>query len=594
MINLSAMSVDFSFSNDYSAVNNAAAIAWFKANNIGMMNIAWHIEIDPKTGVIMPTGGNQDFPGKQWLTTSLADVAAFAQQATAAGLQVTFKPYFENATLGYNIATDVGGNSENLPAITATMGTYLTQVATMARSVHAAAIVLGTENSAIQRSDYLPFWRSTIAAVRANYTGLLGYAATYFPFKAANETADVRDVAFASLLDFIGADLYLPVASQSAGAATYDQAVAAWTHQQKAWWPDILVGPNTPATLDIVASLKAISDMYGKPLVLTETAYPASTWASWNPARTGGTPDGAEQAILTKAEFDVLKTAGSWFAGALWFGGGARTYGPTYSASGSITTDLAGQPATKALADYIDSVGNFYPTTQVKNEMGAVLRSSTGSFATTLLAQVDSHQATADSALTQIVQQARASSSVATLAYEYFTGKVPSAAGMDYLVSPTGPNTNNINGSYYQSFSLENRYINFAVNLGKVGEGAAAFTAAEGAKTLFEATRDAYSKIFGAAPTDAKLHALLDPSFVLNGVTMTRAEYFAYYGQDGANGIGTKAAMVGWLLAEAAKADVGSYAKSNDAFLIDVGLHNAPFAVDIIGVYGKPDYVFSG
>jgi serralysin len=164
---------------------------------------------------------------------------------------------------------------------------------------------------------------------------------------------------------------------------------------------------------------------------------------------------------------------------------------------------------------------------------------------------------------------------------------------MDFLVSPTGPNANNINGPYYQSFTLENRYINFAVNLGKVGEGNAAFTAAYGAKTLFDATRDAYLKIFGSTPTDTKLHALLDPSFVLNGVTMTRSEYFAYYGQDGANGIGTKAAMVGWLLAEAVKADVGMYAKSNDAFLADLA-DGATFAVDIVGVYGKPEYVFTG
>ena len=144
-------------------------------------------------------------------------------------------------------------------------------------------------------------------------------------------------------------------------------------------------------------------------------------------------------------------------------------------------------------------------------------------------------------------------------------------AGIDYLVSPTGPNANNLNAAYYQSFSLENRYINFAVNLGKVGEGAAAFTAKYGGLTLFEATRTAYATIFGEAPSDAKLHAILDPTTVLNGVTFTRANYFSYYGQDAANGIGTKAAMVGYLLAEAEKADVGVYAKSSDAFVIDLG-----------------------
>ena len=164
---------------------------------------------------------------------------------------------------------------------------------------------------------------------------------------------------------------------------------------------------------------------------------------------------------------------------------------------------------------------------------------------------------------------------------------------MDFLVAPNGPNPNNLNSPYYQSFSLENRYINFAVNLGKLGEGKDAFTAAFGTKTLFDSTRDAYTKIFGSTPTNAKISALLDPSFVLNGQTLTRAEYFAFYGQDGLNGIGTKAAMVGWLLGEAVKADIGTYAKSNDAFLLDLA-DGAAFSIDLVGTYGKPEFAFVG
>ncbi|MFZ4604547.1 MAG: hypothetical protein ACOYM8_19085, partial [Caulobacterales bacterium] len=60
-------------------------------------------------------------------------------------------------------------------------------------------------------------------------------------------------------------------------------------------------------------------------------------------------------------------------------------------------------------------------------------------------------------AIGEIIKVADASTSVATLAYQFFTGKIPSAAGLEYLVSPTGPNANNINSPYYQSFTLENR-----------------------------------------------------------------------------------------------------------------------------------------
>ena len=158
---------------------------------------------------------------------------------------------------------------------------------------------------------------------------------------------------------------------------------------------------------------------------------------------------------------------------------------------------------------------------------------------------------------------------------------------MDYLVSPTGPNANNLNSAYYQSFNLENRYINFAVNLGKLGEGKDAFLAKYGSLSFVEATREAYKTIFGAAPTDAKIHAMID----------SRDDYFAAYGGDGANGIGTKAAMVGWLLAEAQKADLGVMVRSNDAWLTDLADGSAPFAIDILDPakgYYKADFVFGG
>ena len=49
--------------------------------------------------------------------------------------------------------------------------------------------------------------------------------------------------------------------------------------------------------------------------------------------------------------------------------------------------------------------------------------------------------------------------------------------------------------------------------------------------------------------------------------------------------------MVGWLLAEAVKADIGVYAKVNDAFLADL-MDGAAFAVDIVGAYNRPEYTY--
>jgi Ca2+-binding RTX toxin-like protein len=279
------------------------------------------------------------------------------------------------------------------------------------------------------------------------------------------------------------------------------------------------------------------------------------------------------------------------------YGAAAASYSLVFQQGAWVVTDLrAGAPdgtdtlTTVERLNFTDKVVDLTATDHATDVAAAAVLRSSQLFGPSVL--VANGLATAASVVSQMVQAAQATTSVATMAYEFFTGKAPSSGGMDYLVSPTGPNANNLNAAYYQSFSLENRYINFAVNLGKVGEGNAAFTAKYGALSLFEATRTAYATIFGEAPSDTKLHAILDPTTVLNGVTYSRSDYFAYYGLDGANGIGTKAAMVGYLLAEAEKADLGVYAKSNDAFLTDVALHNAPFGVDLVGVYSQPGFVF--
>jgi hypothetical protein len=289
------------------------------------------------------------------------------------------------------------------------------------------------------------------------------------------------------------------------------------------------------------------------------------------------------------------------------YSGAKADYSISSDANGWVITDLRpGSPDGRDTLLHIQvlqfSDGNAplgYATpldATVAAAISSVLRKSPTTSTAAPLANDLSHQiasgGTMDQAISQIVHDASASASVAVLTYEFFTAHTPSAAGMDYLVSPTGANPDNLNAAYYQSFNLENRYINFAVNLGKYGAGASGFSQAYAGLDLMGAARQAYATIFGGTPSDTKLHALLDASVTVDGHAVTRADYFAAYGGDGTGGLGTKAAMVGWLLAEAVKSDVGTYALSNDAFLTDVGLHNAPFAVDLVGAYGKPEFVY--
>lgn len=207
---------------------------------------------------------------------------------------------------------------------------------------------------------------------------------------------------------------------------------------------------------------------------------------------------------------------------------------------------------------------------------------------TQIAQQVDGGTLSLLDARAEIGRMALATTSVANLSYAFFVGVTPSAGGLDYLISPTGGNVNNLNSAYYQAFGAENRYINFAVALGKGGAGAAQFTAGYGALDLTAAATKAYTEIFGFAPAAGKIAEILG-AVVSNGQggTFTRADYFAAYGQDGVNGQGTKAAMIGWLLSEAAKADLGVYAKANSALLADLANDGqAAFNVSLLGVYG--------
>lgn len=183
---------------------------------------------------------------------------------------------------------------------------------------------------------------------------------------------------------------------------------------------------------------------------------------------------------------------------------------------------------------------------------------------------------------------AGATTSVATLSYQFFTHRTPTAEGLDYLVAPDGPNVRSLTSSYFQGFNLENRYINFAVNLGRDGEGSQDFARTYGALSLTEAFSKAYSEIFGAPPAQEKVQALLLAPIGAEG--MTRNTYFRALGE---TELGAKAAMVGWLLAEAQKAQLGVYAKANTAYLADLA-DGAPMNIDLVGVYGRPEDIYAG
>lgn len=277
------------------------------------------------------------------------------------------------------------------------------------------------------------------------------------------------------------------------------------------------------------------------------------------------------------------------------YSGVMANYNVVTNADGSLTiTDLRANSPDGV--DHLTGIEKIQFATAPSNaeltaQIKSILRlpegaSSQSAFYQDLLNKWNAGQLTSAQVTKAIVDAADATTSVASMSYQFFTGKVPTSLGFDFLVAPDGPNAAaNLNSPLYAKFDVINRFINFAANLGKYGEAKDSFAAKYANMTLAEATKDAYAIIFGATPNDAKVAQLL------NG----RVDYLASFTNDTPTGIGTKAAMVGFLLAAAATENVGVMARSNDAWLTDLSDGSAPYAVNILDPsngYYKTDFIY--
>jgi len=174
---------------------------------------------------------------------------------------------------------------------------------------------------------------------------------------------------------------------------------------------------------------------------------------------------------------------------------------------------------------------------------------------------------------------------VAVTNYAFFTGTTPSQQGLAYLVS-SNLNANDLNDPYYARFDLQNRSINFAENLAINGEGATRFSTTYGALTFSQAVDTAYAEIVGnAAATAAGVNvtaALADIKARLPYFQQVARENLPAANQD----LATKAAAVGYIIAEALRSDIGVYSNASNNFLLDLTDGGAAFGVNLVGTYG--------
>ncbi|MCC6206328.1 MAG: hypothetical protein IT533_15150 [Hyphomicrobiales bacterium] len=148
--------------------------------------------------------------------------------------------------------------------------------------------------------------------------------------------------------------------------------------------------------------------------------------------------------------------------------------------------------------------------------------------------------------------------------YQFFTDRVPTAGGFGYLID-SAQNPNDLNDPYYEQFNRENRYINFASNLGTEGEGAAAFDAKFGALDFEATVKAAYLEIMGKALTGGALSFFLNAEGFYEAVAEQRV---VRPGVDLAEA--TKIVAIGSILNEALKGGTGVYAEAVADLVFDV------------------------
>ncbi|MDG2520548.1 Ig-like domain-containing protein [Caulobacter segnis] len=180
-----------------------------------------------------------------------------------------------------------------------------------------------------------------------------------------------------------------------------------------------------------------------------------------------------------------------------------------------------------------------------------------------------------DALIDGVVELAAPTSGVALSAYQFFTGSTPTKAGMAWLIDSPA-NANDLTDPYYARFNEVNRFINFAVNLGTRGEGAAAFEAKFGALDFQASVRLAYDMIIGL---DTARAAGVNVDAALAWIASQEGYFDAFAGSD----LGGKAAMIGYIMQAGFEAKVGRYYQASHGFIEDSFDGSPAYQVDLVG-----------
>jgi hypothetical protein len=177
---------------------------------------------------------------------------------------------------------------------------YMTKMARLAEAEHVELLCIGTELARLTGSAYRPQWQRIIADVRANYRGLLTYAAN------GNTPGDeFSSMSFVDLIDLAGIDAYPPLTDKDGPARS--ELVSAWSRNNR--------GDN------MLAAYRNWQRSHGKPVIFTEIGYRSANGtnrAPWD-YQSAASADVQEQADCYDAAFSAFLPERAWMKGMFWW-----------------------------------------------------------------------------------------------------------------------------------------------------------------------------------------------------------------------------------------------------------------------------------
>ena len=160
--------------------------------------------------------------------------------------------------------------------------------ASLASSYQADMYVVGTELKTM--SGEAEAWRQLVSETRDLYSGPVTYAANW---------DEVDQVQFWDDLDAIGVDAYYPLSGEGGQSPTLKGLTEAWQ--------------------PVKDQLKAKSDQWDRPVILTEIGYPSQVGATVKPFEVTSQPvDQNIHALAYQAAFKALSGTG-WLEGISWW-----------------------------------------------------------------------------------------------------------------------------------------------------------------------------------------------------------------------------------------------------------------------------------